>query len=282
MIRRLSLVALGLVLACAAPAAPPAPPAEAMDKTYLFEVVRYLYRWHLDEREVEPVASVTQLVFRVRGLQPELDAGDRSAFAEIEIPLLHCRVLVKKPDYVIEETGAKVQGRGFRIYRVSREEASASAAPAGAETVAVSMAELWDYLFRTRSQAEFPEEALVDRLRKALAAHLRDEAEKNPVRGVQTVYFAPLAPVSNDWWVYWENRKLLIRFTSDIDLTNPEVWEHEQIGIRTWDAYRQMVVTMDEAPGSNEFLTRDQIGRALYNCLVLGRREEITPRTPAP
>ena len=55
------------------------------------------------------------------------------------------------------------------------------------------------------------------------------------------------------------------------------MWDHEQIGVDTWDAYKQVVVSTDEAPGSNEFLTRDQIGRALYNCLVLGRREELAP-----
>ena len=25
-------------------------------------------------------------------------------------------------------------------------------------------------------------------------------------------------------------------------------------------------------PGSNEFLTRDQVGRALFNCILLGRK----------
>ena len=37
----------------------------------------------------------------------------------------------------------------------------------------------------------------------------------------------------------------------------------------------QTVVSLDEAAGSNAFLTRDQIGRALFNCVVLGRRIEV-------
>ena len=45
-----------------------------------------------------------------------------------------------------------------------------------------------------------------------------------------------------------------------------------------WDTLSQKVVTMNEAPGSNEFLTRDQIGRALYNCLVLGCRHDMMIR----
>ena len=95
------------------PAAPP--PAAVTEHTFLFEVVRHLYRWHLDERDVEPVSGVTQMEFRVRALTPALDEGDHSEFAEVVIPALRCQVLVKRPDYVIEETGAAMQGRGFRI-----------------------------------------------------------------------------------------------------------------------------------------------------------------------
>ena len=251
------------------------------ETTFLYEVVRHLYRWHLDERDVEPVSGVTQMEFRVRALTPALDPGDHSEFAEVVIPALRCQVLVKRPDYVIEETGAVVKGRGIRIYRVSREDAPAEVAE-GSVVIPVGVQDLRAYLFRTRSQSEFPEPALIQRLRTALR-NSPQATNQAPVTGVQTVFFSPLSPVSNEWWVYWENRKLLIRYTSDIDLTNPEVWDHEQIGIDTWDAYEQVVVSTDEAPGSNEFLTRDQMGRALYNCLVLGRREELAPvPTPAP
>ena len=252
-------------------------PAEVTDKTYLYEVVRYLYRWHLDERDVEPVSGVKQVDVRVRSFEPELDAGDKSLFVEIVIPVLRCRVLAKQSDYVIEEVGSEVKSRGFRIYRVSREDAPTDPAE-GTEIVNLDLADLRDYLFRTRSQPDFPDEVLFDRLRTKLAERLLSAGETRPT-GLQTVHLAPLSPVSNEWWVYWDNRKLLIRFTTDVDLTNPEVWEHEQVGIDTWDAFNQVVVSTDDAPGSNEFLTRDQIGRALYNCLVLGRRQDVTPRT---
>lgn len=275
-------VLAGVLLAVMAGAATvqAVPPDAVTERTFLYEVVRHLYRWHLDERDVEPVSGVTQMEFRVRALTPALDPGDHSEFAEVMIPALRCQVLVKRPDYVIEETGAVVKGRGFRIYRVSRDDAPAKA-PEGSAVIPVGVQDLRAYLFRTRSQAEFPDAALVQRLRAALR-NSPQAANQAPVHGLQTVFFSPLSPVSNEWWVYWENRKLLIRYSSDIDLTNPEVWDHEQIGIDTWDAYEQVVVSTDEAPGSNEFLTRDQMGRALYNCLVLGRREELAPAsTPA-
>ena len=40
------------------------------------------------------------------------------------------------------------------------------------------------------------------------------------------------------------------------------------------EVLNQTVVSHNEAPGGNEFQTRDQVGRALYNCLVPGRRQE--------
>ena len=47
--------------------------------------------------------------------------------------------------------------------------------------------------------------------------------------------------------------------------------------VRTWDVESQVVVSMDEAPGSGKVLTRDQVGRALYYCIVLGRGAELQP-----
>ena len=39
----------------------------------------------------------------------------------------------------------------------------------------------------------------------------------------------------------------------------------------------QTVVSLDEVAGSNAYMTRDQVGRALFNCIVLGRRLEFEP-----
>ena len=48
--------------------------------------------------------------------------------------------------------------------------------------------------------------------------------------------------------------------------------KHQTLGIRTYDVLTQTVVSLDEAAGSNAYMTRDQIGRALFNCIVLGQR----------
>lgn len=263
-----ALLALFAAGAGAAPAAPP--PAELTEPTYLYETMRYLYRWYLDEGDAERNAGARAFTFWVRRLEVPLDAGDHSQFAEIGLPELGVTVKVKKTDYAIPELGAEVKSKGFRIVNVARGDAG-TRAPRGAAWVKVPAAELREYLFRTRAQAEFPDAAMRERLRVALREHLGLDPQKREL-GEQIVHLAPLSPVANELWVFWENRKMLIRFASDLDLENPALWQHQTLAVRTYDIETQTVVSLNEAPGSNAFLTRDQVGRALYNCVILGQR----------
>jgi hypothetical protein len=258
-----------------------AAPVELVQPTYLYEVTRHLYRWYLDEAEVERVVQAKQFVFWVRRLNTKLDPGDQSQFGEIVLPQLDLSVKVKKADYVIEEFQTAVQSRTFKITQVTRVKIPA-AVPANYTVVAVDMKEMLDYLFRTRSQRDYPDAALLDRMRQALRKELIQAGalSTNAVTTEQVVHLAPLSPVANEIWVYWETGRKLLHFASDIDLANPAVWQHETMMVRVFDLDQQVVLTHDEAPGSNRFLTRHQVGRALFNCMLLGQRVVVTPRPP--
>ena len=80
----------------------------------------------------------------------------------------------------------------------------------------------------------------------------------------------------NEAWVYWENQHKLIYFSSDIDLNNPSLWDYEPLMVRVYDLNDQVVVSEQEAGSSNLYLTRYQVGRTLYNCMVLGERIVLT------
>jgi hypothetical protein len=255
----------------------PIPDATAqIDKAYLYEVMRHLYRWYMDESDIEKVASLKDVTFRVRPVHPKLDAGDRSELAEITFVDFGVSVQVKKANYTIEELAAVISNDTFKITRVSRDVADGD----GRE-VKADYAEMRDYLFRTRKDAQFPEGELLMRMRlaarKELKKHIESIGAPMP-EGVQVIHLAPLSPVANEAWVLWESGRILIRFASDIDLANPEVWEHEDLAVRIYDIERQVVVSLDEVPGSNAFMTRDQVGRALYNCIILGKRIEVNPK----
>ena len=264
----------------AAPPAPAQPPAELLEKPYLFEIARHLFRWYMDESDVEKLADIQEFPFRARRLDVKLDKGDRSQVAEITLPLLGIVVKVKKADYTIDEMGVTIRSPTFRIVNVARGAVSLEPA-AGEATVAVGYAEMKDYLFRTRSQAEFPDEAMIERLRTALRESLKMDPNQREA-GEHVVHLAPLSPVANELWVFIESKKMLVRFASDIDLENPGMWKHQSLAVRTYDILNQTVVSLNEAPGSNAFLTRDQVGRALFNCVVLGRRLVLVNPAAAP
>ena len=275
----LALLSAGYSTSQAATAAPP--PPELLQATNLSEVVRHLYRWYLDEADIERVANDPEVIFWVRRVPMKLDPGDRSTYAEIAMPELDLTVVLKKADYTVEETKVEVKSRSFRIKNVEHTPLP-HRAPKDFQVVRLPMKEIKDYLFRTRTQPDYPDAQLFERMRKELRTELLREQKHfgltNALTGEQIVHLAPLSPVGNDAWVFWENQKLLVRFSSDIDLSNPAVWEHEEMRIQVYDTFHQAVVSLAEADGSNRFLTRNQIGRALYNCIVLGQRVEVTPR----
>ena len=279
-------LALALLLPACRTAPPPEPagasavPPEILEQSYLFEIVRYIYRWQLDESEVERIVGQKQFVLWVRRLDPKLDPGDRSRLAEILLPQLGITVKVKQADYTIDELGVTVKSPRFRVTRISRGQLP-TRPPRACTTVKVDMQEMRDYLFRTRNQHDYPGEALVERLRNAL----RKEAAKqgilatNALTQEQVVHVAPLSPVANDIWVFWEAGRKLFYFASDIDMANPAVWEHESLMVHIFDLNDQVVVSHEEAPGSSCFLTRYQVGRTLFNCIIFGQRIVVLPRT---
>jgi len=249
------------------------PPAELIDAKFLYEILRHAYRWYLDENDVDRLSGTREFPFWVRMLDVRLDEGDRSQMAEIVMPLVGTLVTVKKPDYRIDELDLAVTSPVFRITNVSK--IGIPAEPLAAHRVVhVDYGEMRAYLFQTRAEGAFPDAALRERLRVAVRAEMGLHPEgRTPGRHI--AHLAPLSPVANEVWVYLEDARVLARFASDIDLANPAVWAHETLLVRTWDVRNQVVASLDEVAGSNAFMTRDQIGRALYNCIVLGQRLEV-------
>lgn len=253
---------------------------ELLQKPYLYEVVRHLYRWYLGESDVLRIPGRSTFDFWVRDVPATLDEGDRSRFAEIMVPTFGMVVTVKRPDYQIPEIGVTVTGTVYKIVNVQRESLPRHA-PRGYAVVSVDYREMEDYLFKTRAQVEYPTPELREKIRLAVLREIQDQDltfSPDIRQREQIVYLAPLSPVANESWVYWENGRCLIRFASDIDLANPAVWAHSELTARLYDLERQVVVSLDESAGSNAFLTRDEAGRNLFNCVVRGMRVVSPPK----
>ena len=259
--------------------APAVLPDELTAKPLLQEIVRYLYRWHIDESDIDRVVQSNEVVFWVRESKIELDENDNSRFAAVTLPQFRLEVRLKKADYAVPERDVRVTNEQYRVVSVAAVDPAAR--PEDAVEIKHVYTELRDDLFRTRNQARFPEGELLERLRAAARRELEKEGVQRPAEGVPNViHLAPLSSVANEAWVYWESGRRLLRFDSDIDLADPRVWEHENLSVRVFEIDTKVVVSLDEVAGSNAFMTRDHAGRILFNCLILGKRLELQPPRP--
>jgi len=253
--------------------------AELTSHPWLEEVTRHLYRWYIDERDIAPVVRANEIIYWVKENKPKLDEDDRSRFGEVWLPQFSLAAKVKHADYTIPEMNAKVKSDAFKLTEVERIEAPA-AMPAGFTEVRMPYAEVRDDLFKTRNQAVFPDGEMLGRMRAAVRAEIASDIAANhqrPPEGTQVVFLCALSPVANEVWAFWESGRTLIHFASDIDLDNPAMWEHEKLECKLYHLDKKIVVSLEDVNGSNGFLTRNEAGRALFNCLAVGKRVELEP-----
>lgn len=238
-----------------------------------FQIAHYLYRWQLDENDFKPRDLPLQRQLWLRRLQVVTDNNDKSQFLELVLPAIGVAVILKKPDYQIAELDLAVKSNGYRVIRVSRDTYSAEAAR---DYVRLNLDPdaLYQRLFQARLQAQFANDRLMARMKEIIARQIEFLTPPSAFPRANTVHFAPMQAVANETWAYWEEKKLLFRFTSDLDLDKAGD-SNGMLGVLIYDALQQTIVSHEEKPGDNRFLTRDQVGRALYNCIVLGKKLQI-------
>lgn len=102
--------------------------------------------------------------------------------------------------------------------------------------------------------------------------YLHEQRVHELTEGVQTFYAAPISPVCNELWIFWENQHVALRFSADGDLDDPQLWDQEAFNLREVNLEQNVAVSRDEVPNGGRFISRDRAGRLLYNCVVLGRK----------
>lgn len=236
------------------------------------DLARYLYRWYLDENDFKGRNPAYRGKLWIRRIEGILDAGDKSRFLEVVLPAIGVIVTLKKSDYMIEELKLHVKSDGYKITKIERAESDLPGAPQDYAALDLDVPALYERLFATRLEAEYPDAELLEHLRQCAAAQCAYLSEGAPVSGTQTVWMAPVSPLANEIWMYWENRKVLFRFVSDVDIKNREIWNYDSIFVSSHDIVTQTLVSYEEAPGQDSFMTRDQVGRILFNCLAFGKK----------
>ena len=286
----LLLTLAGLLPACrtTAPTSPltQSDLSDLTQSSYLQMVMRYLYRWQLDQSEFEALVSHKNIIFWVHPLNLKLDPGDHSKFADILLPQLNMTLRVKKADYMIAETGEVAKSKRFKIVSVSRGEVPWYREipwfkPHGSTEATLDSRETVDFLFQTRWQLDYFDPTIVQHLIVAAREQAAKEGllDTNALNAQRLICIAPVSPAANETWVLWEIRRKLFYISSDIDLEDPAVWKYQTLTFRTFDLRQQVVVAHEEASGSNFYLTRHQVSRVLFNCIVLGQRIDIPPNS---
>jgi len=275
---KISHVLMTVALACMM-LPQPARSQGLLDEKYLSLVARYLYNWHLDETSLIAIDNASAIDFRFKAVPMELDEHDRSQYVDLYIPLLSYHVRLKKSDYDVPELNMQVQNAGFRIVRAHKIDSMPGDIDSY-ETVVMPKQQMLDYLFSIRNQRHYPDEDLLSRMRQAFRARFGSQIPAEHRGVMQTVYVAPLSPVANSLWVYWETGRTIIRFSSDSDINTEAFWAVEDLGVEMYDLDKNVVVSLAETPGSNAFVTRDWAARVLYNCVVFGKRLELEPVQP--
>jgi hypothetical protein len=259
---------------------PPAAPAvtgEVSDE-FLALVMRHLYRWYLDETALVNVDASEELELLLWDATPALDGDDRSRYLEIHIPALAMQVMMKRADYALTELDMRVVNADYRVVRAGRISAPVDD-PDRYQRRILNKAWLLGHLFAIRNERTYPDAALAARLRSAFQERYGDTVRGE---GPQTVYVAPISPVANNLWVFWESAGKIIRFSSDSDLGSAAYWSLEKLGVDLYDLAEDVVVSLAEVPGSNAYVTRDWAARVLFNCVVFGKRMVIDPPGLAP
>tara|TARA_R100000027_G_scaffold63666_2_gene56540 strand:- start:6167 stop:7072 length:906 start_codon:yes stop_codon:yes gene_type:complete len=289
------ILSLSLALPIAALAAPPAASpqkntVELTNQQFLFEVIQYLYRWYLDEDHAQVIVEDGEAVFLVRENGVSSDPDDQSRFGTIVLPQLGYTLSVKKADYRIEELDIDVHSDVFEIVNVTL--GTPDDITNGFESISIDYESLIQSAHQSRGDTRFPEGELLSEMVQAAKRKILEHVSSRKKAGLpvdlrgystleefvaspQEIHLAPHPDVANDVWIYWETGQMLLHFSSELDLNDPQLWSHQHLSIKLYDIDEQTVVSLHEVAGSNAYLTRDQVGRILYNCLVLGKRVTI-------
>ena len=252
----------------------PSPDHPGETRERLLEMVHYLFLWHYDQSFFVPGQGVEELQVYFRTVKRTLDPGDNSTFGELWFPATNMFVELKRSDYLIKETDYHVRDRHFKIRRVDRLAGPPAPLDEYRKTV-LSRAELHDW-FQAHSHRAPP-------LPQTLRFRLRDTLLENQFQthwdteSVHIFHIAPLATVSNDVWILHENTNQLLQFSADMDVSDPATWEQLSLRLKFHQLDPRLILTPDRERGGEAELSKDFIGRVLFNCVVLGNRIEIMP-----
>ncbi len=243
------------------------------DKAWLTSVLGYSYYWYLDDDFFASLETGQPITLWLRSTEPKhRDAGDRSAYAECWLPQAKLLLAFKRADYVVEELKLTVKSPGYRVVRGSYEDRQPDEA-GGWRKVVLPQKAVKAEMTAKRGLLNAPKPTT----RTLAMAAVRREAAKLKSKGPQKIYVAARTAVTTDVWVFWENERMLLRISGDMDAVDPALVTDLPLLVRKYRLGENVVASYMEAEGRNSMISRDLASRALFVCLARGEPIVIDP-----
>ncbi len=248
--------------------------AKPFDDSYAYELFRYLYRWHMDDEILgDSLVELDEVELYYRSFEPkQRDEDDLSDYLELWIPFARLEVTLKRSDYQIPKLDVEISDAHYKV--LSAQHYKQFEVESGRfKKVVYDYDALFEYLDKTRNDAEFPDELARERIGKEATRILKERGLYDPTEhddAVQFGYAAPISIASNELWFYWVNGRKFIRFNADISHTHPSFWKLADARVEVIDVDTQVIVSPHEKSPHGHF-TKDYIGRVLFNCIVHGQ-----------
>ena len=245
------------------------------DHEYMMGLINHLAYWHLTddnyfEDDPDPVVEV---LFKPFSYQQ--DSNDASSVYIVYVPDVQIKILLKKSLYHIEEFDATVSNDCYKIIAFQHQQKSPGTNSLN-DYVRIDLLEddVRRIVFENRNQSCTPSPWLLNKIESALRPLIARELPTNAVVD-ETFFIAPLSPYSNSILIFWSTAKKMLQFSSDADYTSELYWDMLPMNCEVFDMKGDVVTSLQNALGSNAYVTKNWIGRILYNCIVDGYQLSI-------
>ncbi len=247
-----------------------APPALPFNHDFVMGLLNHLAYWHLadDDYFEDDPDTVVDVLFKPYNYLH--DTNDLSSLYIASVPDLKITVLLKKALYHIEEFNTLISNDSYKIVAFRHEQnQSSSNAPVGFVRIDVPEQDVRTMLFEKRNQSCNPSPELLAKIETALRTIITQELPTNTVMD-ETFFIAPLSDYSNNILVFWITAGKMLQFSSDADYSSDLYWEMLPFNTEIFDMEGDVVTSLQETLGSNAYVTKNWVGRILYNCIIDG------------
>lgn len=242
-------------------------------RDFLRKCINDIYYWNVDASTYFEDDTDTYVEVICAPAMPGEGAQKTGEWWNIIIPDLQLQADVAKYNYTVPEMEMTVTNETFKILSVQPYR-HITIATQHCQTVYFTEQKIYAGVRRRFNTPVTVHSHLYEQLSRALYTIAARETIDTRSRS-HRFYLAPPSSLRNELWLYWENTDAILHISSATSWTHPDFWRHITLFTKRYDLRTDVIISSQEEPGSNAYITRVWAGRILCNCLVHGRSIDI-------